>query len=178
MVLNVAKKLPFQVFPFRPSAHAKIHGAAIIVSYTLSWVLYLVRFTKTRTALSSTQVLQEWWGVNDQIKRHAQRIADSTGAYTVVPDLYKGKLGLSAEVWWARCILDIVAKEPNQEASHLMGNLDWKQAVHELEELAEQLREAKYPQVSHKLMDFSLVFSLTYLLQSNRVHWILYGWWT
>lgn len=59
-----------------------------------------------------------------------------------------------------------------------MGNLDWKQAVHELEELAEQLREAKYPQVSLKLMDFSLVFSLTYLLQSNRVHWILYGWWT
>lgn len=29
---------------------------------------------------------------------HAQRIANNTGARTVVPDLYKGKLGLTAEV--------------------------------------------------------------------------------
>lgn len=32
------------------------------------------------------------------IKQHAQNIADHTGAYTVVPDLYKGKVGVNAEV--------------------------------------------------------------------------------
>jgi carboxymethylenebutenolidase len=42
--------------------------------------------------------LQEWWGINDTIKNHAQRIANNTGARTVVPDLYKGKIGLTAEV--------------------------------------------------------------------------------
>ncbi|ORY97394.1 dienelactone hydrolase [Syncephalastrum racemosum] len=99
----MSRQLPFQVFKFQPRSPAKIKGAAIIV-------------------------LQEWWGVNDQIKRHAQKLADSTGACTVVPDLYKGKLGLTAE-----------------EASHLMGGLDWKQAVHELQELSDGLREAKFP---------------------------------
>ncbi|KAF7731885.1 hypothetical protein EC973_007716 [Apophysomyces ossiformis] len=76
------------------------------------------------------KVLQEWWGVNDQIKAHAQRISDNTGAFTVVPDLYKGKVGLNAE-----------------EASHLMHELDWKVAVQELEQLTVQLRQAKYPQI-------------------------------
>ncbi|KAG0175983.1 Sorting nexin, cytoplasm-to-vacuole targeting pathway/endosomal sorting [Apophysomyces sp. BC1034] len=76
------------------------------------------------------EVLQEWWGVNDQIKAHAQRISDNTGAFTVAPDLYKGKIGANAE-----------------EASHLMHQLDWKTAVGELEELTEQLRQAKYPNI-------------------------------
>eukprot|EP00980_Cylindrotheca_fusiformis_P024329 scaffold11750_cov54-Cylindrotheca_fusiformis.AAC.2 len=60
-------------------------------------------------------VIQEWWGVNEQIKLHAQTLADLTGAETVIPDLYKGKLGLDAE-----------------EASHLMDNLDFKNAVEEI----------------------------------------------
>ena len=38
------------------------------------------------------------WGLTEQIKVHAQRIADNTNVLTVVPDLYKGKLGLSQEV--------------------------------------------------------------------------------
>lgn len=36
-------------------------------------------------------------GVNDQIKMHAQNLADRTGAITVVPDIYKGKIGVTAE---------------------------------------------------------------------------------
>lgn len=55
--------------------------------------------TKTSILFNSL----EWWGVNDQIKSHAQRIANGTGAMVIVPDMYDGKLGLNAE-----------------EASHLM----------------------------------------------------------
>ncbi|CAB4383534.1 unnamed protein product [Rhizophagus irregularis] len=73
---------------------------------------------------SAILVLQEWWGINEQIKIHAQRIADNTNTLTVVPDLYKGKLGLSQE-----------------EASHLMTNLDWKHALVELESLVDSLNK-------------------------------------
>ncbi|TPX48086.1 hypothetical protein SeMB42_g02400 [Synchytrium endobioticum] len=68
--------------------------------------------------------LQEWWGVNDQIKSHAQRIANGTGAIVIVPDMYDGKLGLNAE-----------------EASHLMGNLDWVKGIERLESLVDSLRD-------------------------------------
>ncbi|KAI8377585.1 dienelactone hydrolase [Radiomyces spectabilis] len=102
---GAAKALPFKVFQFKPTTPARLTGGAIIV-------------------------LQEWWGINDQIKSHAQRLADHTGAFTVVPDLYKGKLGLNAE-----------------EASHLMNGLDWKTAINELDELAANLREAKYSKI-------------------------------
>jgi hypothetical protein len=39
---------------------------------------------------------QEWWGVNDTIKAHAQAFADA-GFRCLVPDLYKGKLGIEVE---------------------------------------------------------------------------------
>ena len=55
-------------------------------------------------------VIQEWWGVTDQIKAHALRIAKE-GYRVLVPDLYKGELGVDVE-----------------EAHHLMSNLDWDAA--------------------------------------------------
>ncbi|CAG8731330.1 5182_t:CDS:1, partial [Acaulospora morrowiae] len=73
---------------------------------------------------SAVIVLQEWWGINEQIKTHAQYIADNTGTLAIVPDLYNGKLGLSAE-----------------EASHLMGNLNWEEALMGLEKLVEVLNK-------------------------------------
>lgn len=59
-------------------------------------------------------VLQEWWGVTDQVQMQAQRIAKE-GYRCLVPDLYKGALGVDAE-----------------EASHLMGNLNFPEAVEEI----------------------------------------------
>ena len=56
-------------------------------------------------------VLQEWWGVNDQIKGVAERLA-SAGYRALVPDLYHGTVTLEAA-----------------EASHLMTNLDFGDAV-------------------------------------------------
>lgn len=96
------KTLPFPIFRYKPLTPASIQGGVIIV-------------------------LQEWWGVNKQCQEHAQKLADRTGAHTVIPDLYKGKVGVDAE-----------------EASHLMNNLDWKKAIRELEELVDQLKEAKF----------------------------------
>jgi dienelactone hydrolase len=57
------------------------------------------------------RALQEWWGVDEEVRQHAAFIA-SKGYRAIVPDLYRGKLGLDAE-----------------EAHHLMTNLDFPGAV-------------------------------------------------
>jgi carboxymethylenebutenolidase len=59
-------------------------------------------------------VIQEWWGINDQIKAVAERYA-AAGFVAVVPDLYHGKLAKDAE-----------------EAGALMKALDFGKAVQEI----------------------------------------------
>ena len=56
-------------------------------------------------------VIQEWWGVNDQIRGVADRLA-STGYIALVPDLYRGKSTAEAE-----------------EAHHLMTSLNFADAA-------------------------------------------------
>ncbi len=56
-------------------------------------------------------VIQEWWGVNDQIRGVADKLA-AAGYRALVPDLYRGK----------------VALEEN-EAGHLMKGLDFASAA-------------------------------------------------
>ncbi len=56
-------------------------------------------------------VIQEWWGLNDQIRGVADRLARA-GYTALVPDLYRGKSTVEAE-----------------EAHHLMTNLDFGQAA-------------------------------------------------
>ena len=56
-------------------------------------------------------VIQEWWGLNDQIKGVAERLAGA-GYRALVPDLYRGKLALEAN-----------------EAEHLMNDLDFADAA-------------------------------------------------
>lgn len=56
-------------------------------------------------------VIQEWWGLNDQIKKTADRFAQA-GFRALVPDLYRGKVAKDAD-----------------EANHLMTHLDWAGAV-------------------------------------------------
>ena len=56
-------------------------------------------------------VIQEWWGLNEQIKGVADRLA-GLGYRALVPDLYKGKLALDAA-----------------EAKHMMTNLDFPDAA-------------------------------------------------
>ena len=56
-------------------------------------------------------VIQEWWGVGDQIKGVADRLAKA-GYRALVPDLYRGKKTLDAK-----------------EAEHLMSGLDFGDAA-------------------------------------------------
>ena len=56
-------------------------------------------------------VIQEWWGLNDQIKGVADRYA-SQGYRALVPDLYRGEQTLEAK-----------------EAEHLMTNLNFADAA-------------------------------------------------
>ena len=56
-------------------------------------------------------VIQEWWGLNDQIKGVANRLSD-LGYRALVPDLYRGQVTVEAA-----------------EANHLMTNLNFGDAA-------------------------------------------------
>ena len=58
-------------------------------------------------------VIQEWWGMNSQIKSVADRYA-AAGYRALVPDLYRGR----------------VTQDPD-EANHMMSGLDWGGATHQ-----------------------------------------------
>ncbi|HPU54460.1 MAG TPA: dienelactone hydrolase family protein [Burkholderiaceae bacterium] len=60
---------------------------------------------------ASVVVLQEWWGLNDQIRGVADRLA-LAGYTALVPDLYRGKSTVEAE-----------------EAHHLMSALNFGEAA-------------------------------------------------
>jgi carboxymethylenebutenolidase len=60
---------------------------------------------------SSIVVIQEWWGLNDQIRHVADRLA-LAGYVALVPDLYRGKSTVEAE-----------------EAHHLMTGLNFGDAA-------------------------------------------------
>lgn len=66
---------------------------------------------KTGSGALGFVCIQEWWGLNDQIKKTADRLAEA-GYRALVPDLYRGKLAKAAD-----------------EASHLMTNLNFPDAA-------------------------------------------------
>ena len=67
----------------------------------------------TKPGNPSVVMLQEWWGLNAQMKGLADRMA-AAGFTTLVPDLYHGKLAKDGD-----------------EASHMMNTLDFRQAAHQ-----------------------------------------------
>lgn len=71
-------------------------------------------------------VIQEWWGLNDNIKQIAGRFADA-GYTAFAPDLYHGR----------------VTREPDQ-AQKMMMALDMPLAAKELVKAAEYLSQQKY----------------------------------
>lgn len=58
-------------------------------------------------------VIQEWWGLNDQIRGVADRLA-AAGYLALVPDLYRGEITVEEE-----------------EAHHLMSKLDFADAANQ-----------------------------------------------
>ena len=71
---------------------------------------YLAKPEKSAGA-PAVVVIQEWWGLNDQIRGVADRLAEA-GYIALVPDLYRGKMTVEEE-----------------EASHLMGGLNFGDAA-------------------------------------------------
>jgi carboxymethylenebutenolidase len=71
---------------------------------------YLVEPTDKANA-PGVVVIQEWWGLDDEVKSVAERLAKA-GYRALVPDLYRGKLALEAK-----------------EAEHLMGDLNFADAA-------------------------------------------------
>ncbi|MBA2490565.1 MAG: dienelactone hydrolase family protein [Gammaproteobacteria bacterium] len=88
-------------------------------------------------------VIQEWWGLNDQIKGVADRLA-SLGYRVLVPDLYKGKVTVE-----------------EAEAEHLMGDLDFADAATQDIRGAVQFLKKSSPKVA--VMGFCMGGALTIL---------------
>jgi carboxymethylenebutenolidase len=86
-------------------------------------------------------VLQEWWGLNDQIKGVVDRFAAS-GYTALAPDLYEGRIAGDAD-----------------EASHIMSNLDWVGAVEQEVKGSIALLKQKAPKVA--VMGFCMGGALT-----------------
>eukprot|EP00300_Choanocystis_sp_HF-7_P027560 c32703_g1_i1.p1 GENE.c32703_g1_i1~~c32703_g1_i1.p1 ORF type:complete len:238 (-),score=48.97 c32703_g1_i1:28-720(-) len=86
-------------------------------------------------------LIQEWWGLDFAIKAHADFLS-SKGYRVIVPDLYRGELGVEAE-----------------EAQHLMNNLDWVGAIADIASAAAFLRSDGSPRVA--AMGFCMGGALT-----------------
>ncbi|ADG18671.1 Carboxymethylenebutenolidase [Paraburkholderia atlantica] len=71
---------------------------------------YLAKPEKTAGA-PAVVVIQEWWGLNDQIRGVADRLAKA-GYFALMPDLYRGKSTVEED-----------------EAHHLMSGLDFGDAA-------------------------------------------------
>ena len=68
-------------------------------------------------------VIQEWWGLNDQIKGVADRFA-AAGYTALAPDLYEGR----------------VTQDPD-EANHMMTGLDWGGAYNDVRGAVQRLKQ-------------------------------------
>ena len=88
-------------------------------------------------------VIQEWWGLNDQIKGVADRMAQA-GYHALVPDLYRGKVALEAK-----------------EAEHLMKGLNFGDAAGQDIRGAVQYLKQSGPKVA--VMGFCMGGALTIL---------------
>lgn len=95
------------------------------------------------TVAPAIVVIQEWWGLNDQIRGVADRLA-SAGYQALVPDLYRGKATVEAE-----------------EAHHLMTALDFGDAASQDIRGAVQFLKGRAPKVG--LTGFCMGGALTLL---------------
>ena len=92
-------------------------------------------------------VIQEWWGLNAQIRGVADRLA-AAGYQALVPDLYRGKSTVEAE-----------------EAHHLMSALDFGDAASQDVRGAVQYLKTRAPKVG--VTGFCMGGALTLLALAN-----------
>lgn len=99
---------------------------ARVVVRSLWWWCTLFFFSFSVSSRMSLTVSLLNRGVNSGILAHAEKLAKDFDAYVVVPDLYKGKIGVDKE-----------------EASHLMGEMDFARAAKEIGQVATHMKEDK-----------------------------------
>jgi carboxymethylenebutenolidase len=89
-------------------------------------------------------VIQEWWGLNDQIKGVTHRLSEN-GYRVLVPDLFRGKVTLE-----------------EAEAQHMMGELDFADAAtQDVRGAVRYLKESGSPEVA--VLGYCLGGALTIL---------------
>lgn len=96
-------------------------------------------------------VIQEWWGINAQIRGVADRLANA-GYQALVPDLYRGKLTVEAE-----------------EAHHLMTGLDFGDAASQDIRGAVQFLKTRAPKVGVTGFCMGGALTLLALTQSPEI---------
>lgn len=96
-------------------------------------------------------VIQEWWGLNDQIRGVADRLA-TAGYQALVPDLYRGKSTVEAE-----------------EAHHLMDALNFGDAASQDIRGAVQFLKARAPKVGVTGFCMGGALTLLALTQSPEI---------
>ncbi len=111
---------------------------------------YLAEPAQARSA-PAVVVIQEWWGLNAQIKGVADRLA-SAGYQALVPDLYRGQSTLEAE-----------------EAHHLMTGLDFADAASEDIRGAVQFLKTRAPKVGVTGFCMGGALTLLALTQSPEI---------
>ena len=108
---------------------------------------YLSEPAQSRNA-PGVVVIQEWWGLNDQIKGVADKLA-AAGYRTLVPDLYRGKVALEA-----------------REAEHLMKGLNFGEAAgHDVRGAVQYLKASGSPKSA--VTGFCMGGALTVLAAAN-----------
>jgi carboxymethylenebutenolidase len=103
------------------------------------------------THASAIVVIQEWWGLNDQIRGVADRLA-SAGYQALVPDLYRGKSTVEAE-----------------EAHHLMDGLNFGDAAGQDIRGAVQYLKGRAPKVGVTGFCMGGALTLLALTQSPEI---------
>lgn len=96
-------------------------------------------------------VIQEWWGLNDQIRGVAERLA-AAGYQALVPDLYRGQSTLDAE-----------------EAHHLMTGLNFGDAASQDIRGAAQYLKTRAPKVGITGFCMGGALTLLALTQSPEI---------
>lgn len=108
---------------------------------------YLAEPSSATGPAPAVVVIQEWWGLNDQIRGVADRLA-SAGYLALVPDLYRGQSTVEAE-----------------EAHHLMSGLDFGDAASQDIRGAVQYLKGRAPKVG--VTGFCMGGALTLLALAN-----------
>ncbi|KAL0049168.1 hypothetical protein WJX82_008011 [Trebouxia sp. C0006] len=114
--------------PEHTSVKPAAPSTSLLVPIEFGLVKGLEYGDKTAPALL---VVQEWWGINDDIKEKAMMLHAKGGCRVFIPDIYKGKSTVEVA-----------------EAKHMYDNLDWPVAVQELIQAAEYLTGTGSPKVA------------------------------